>query len=162
MKVVLDTSFLSSLFKVGRLGLVRDFFGASSAYIPDAVFKELSKTNFFKDFITLIASDDKKADKERWVVVLDSEGIEGIELGSGEKAAIALAKRLNGVLLIDDRKAKMIAKEHGIKAYDLHAFLYSCKKRGIVDKNAMADIIQDLKAKDYYEFKASIEKELLK
>lgn len=162
MSVVLDTSICSSLFKIKKLGLVKEFFNVKAAYIPEAVLEELSKTDFFKEFAGIIAPSFEEASNKSWIVVEKIEPLEDLELGPGERGAIALAKRINGVLLVDDKLAKKKAKEHSISAFDLTAFLNSCKGKGLIDKNTMRVVIQDLKRKDYYSFRKEIEKQLLK
>ena len=65
----------------------------------------------------------------------------------------ALCKRFkNSVLLISDNKARRIANKNGIVTLNISAFLLSCKEMGILESDDIANIIHDLRAKDYYEF----------
>ena len=52
MHVVCDTDFLSSFLKIGRLELVKEFFGVDNIHIPVAVLYE----------IAVIVGDLKKMD----------------------------------------------------------------------------------------------------
>lgn len=79
----------------------------------------------------------------------------------GEREAITLALNTGAILLIDDQPAKERAIEIGIEAFDLTMFLHACKKKGIISQEEMKIIIRDLKEKDYYEFKKSVQNDLL-
>ncbi len=57
--VVLDADFLSSFLKIGKLSLIRDFFGVKKLHIPAAVFGEIAKTKLAKE---LLISDKKALD----------------------------------------------------------------------------------------------------
>ncbi len=163
LKIVLDTGFLSSLFKIKKLELVKNFFGVNCVYIPNAVLVELSKSKFFADFASIVASCEDKTSENRWVVVLNTKttGIIDEKFGSGEREATAIAKELNAVLLIDDRTAKKAAAENNINAFSLDMFLKACKVNGLIDAEEMKKILADLEEKDNYQFKEEIENELI-
>jgi len=159
LKLVLDTSFISSLFKINRLELVKRFFGVKFIYIQNAVLRELSKSKFFAEFVSLIASSEDKVDENRWVVTLNALGIKDEKLGPGEMEAIALAKDLNAVLLIDDRLARKAAEKKGVETFSLDMFLKACKTNGLIDIEDMKKIIKDLKEKHNYKFREDIKME---
>lgn len=161
MKVVLDTGFISSLFKINRLDLAKKFFNVKTVCIPNAVLVELSKARFFKEFLSKIALDQDSIDDDRWIIVLDSDSLESTNFGAGEREAIKLAMDLEAILLIDDQPAKDKAIEIGVKAFDLTMFLQACKEKSLISKKEMKTIIRDLKEKDYYEFKKSVERKLI-
>ncbi|MEA3254483.1 MAG: hypothetical protein U9Q22_01445 [Candidatus Altiarchaeota archaeon] len=149
------------MFKINKLSLVKKFFGADVVYIPNAVLVELSKGNFFKDFVSVINSDEKEITKERWVVILDVEAMDNENIGLGEREAIALARKLDAILLIDDQTAKKVAETEKLEAFDLNMFLQACKGKELIDPKEMKTIIEDLETKDFYKFKKEILKELL-
>lgn len=131
--------------------MVRDLFKAKNLYIPVAVLSEIAKTNLITDLL----------DKE-WVNVKNvsdadfkemKKNKEFTNLGSGEKECFALCKRFkNSVLLINDNKARRVANKNEIVTLNISAFLLSCKEMGILERNDIANIIHDLREKDYYEF----------
>lgn len=131
---------------------------------PYSVLKELSKSKFFAEFVSLVASGEDKADENRWVVAINTKttGLIDERFGYGEREAIALAKELNALLLIDDRTAKKAAEENSINAFSPDMFLKACKAKGLIDAKEMKKILADLKEKDNYNFKEEIEKELMK
>ena len=51
MIIVCDTDFLSSLLKINRLELVKDFFGEENLCIPIAVLSEIAKTELITDVL---------------------------------------------------------------------------------------------------------------
>ncbi|CAD6493264.1 MAG: hypothetical protein LAKADJCE_00481 [Candidatus Argoarchaeum ethanivorans] len=145
LTIICDTDFLSSFLKIERLGLVRDLF------IPVAVLSEVAKTNLITALL------DKEWVKVKNVSDADFKGMKKNEeftnLGSGEKECFALCKRFkNSVLLISDNKARRIANKNEIVTLNISAFLFSCKEMGILESNDIANIIHDLREKDYYEF----------
>lgn len=162
MKVVFDTGFISSLFKINSLELVKRLFDVKAASIPNAVLIELSVSRFFKDFLSKVAPSYSDITDDRWIIVEDSKQIEDKNLGMGEREAISLALSRDAVLLIDDQAAKEKAIEIGVNAFDLDMFLQACKEKGLISQEEMKTIIRNLKEKDCYYFKNSVEKELLK
>lgn len=150
MKIVIDTGFISSLFKINRLELVKKLFCVEKIYIPNAVLTELSKSKFFNDFTTHIAPNEEEVDDIHWIIALYATPIDDQEIGLGEREAISLARDLNAILLIDDRIAK--DKATGIPTFDLSMFLKDCKEKGLIDREEMIIIIKELKEKDFYEY----------
>lgn len=152
MTVVIDTSFISSLFKAGYVNLIKEFFKESEIFISTGVLKELSESEFFSELIP----------QNKWVKVKKSSAIKNKSLGLGERQTIKLAMDLNAIALIDDRKAKAIAIKKSIKTFDLPQFLLACKETQTINKKQLKKILKKLKEKDHYKLKKTIKKELLK
>jgi len=151
LTIVCDTDFLSSFLKIEQLELVRALFKEGDLYIPVAVLSEIAKTNLITDLL------DKEWVKVKNVSDADFKKMkkskEFANLGSGEKECFALCKRFkNSVLLISDNKARRVANKNEIVTLNISAFLLSCKEIGILESDDIANIIHDLKEKDYYEF----------
>lgn len=155
--IIIDTGFLSSLFKIGRLELIKKHFGAEHVVIPTAVFEELSKTDFFAELIQFIAVNEDYSDGKHWIQVRNAVvEIEEEKLGNGEKEAISLAKRHNALLLIDDRSARSVAKSEGVTTATLPEFLLDCKDAHSLSKEDILTIVRLLEEKDSYKFKREI------
>lgn len=158
--IVLDTDFLSSFLKIGRLNLVKDFFDVEFLHIPVGVLREISTTSLMGEFL--------KIDYVKLVNVSEKDfsllkGEEFERLGYGEKECIAFCKQhQNSMLLINDNKARNVAEKNSIAILNISAFLLACKKSKFLDRNEIALIVKDLKQKDYYEFSEDEKKELLK
>ncbi len=145
--VILDTDFLSSFLKIGKLSLIRDFFEVEKLYIPAAVFSEIAKTRLGEELLNENYIQVKNV--ENVFRELDSLG----NLGRGEKECIALCKQFqNSLLLISDKKALDVAKRNQIIVINIPAFLFACKNAKFLDREELSQIIKDLKQKDYYEF----------
>ena len=83
-------------------------------------------------------------------------------LGSGEQACILLARTLpDAVLLMSDNKARQFARSLGVTVINIPAFLLACKMAGLLNPDQIAQIVKDLKTRDYYELRAEIRDALL-
>lgn len=81
-------------------------------------------------------------------------------LGAGELSVIASAK--DKIAFIEDRDAENAAREEGLKVYNLPEVLLACKRRELIERSEIAQIINELKEKDRYVFKKEIEEGLWK
>jgi predicted nucleic acid-binding protein len=103
----------------------------------------------------------EEVDKQKYLDVYEDK--EFASLGSGEQESILLALASPGSsLLMSDNKARRITKGKGINVINIPAFLLACKLAALLSKEEIKQIIQDLKQKDYYEFKTSEREELLR
>jgi len=160
MKVIVDTGFLSSLAKIGRLDLPLQFFSADYFVIPEQVLEELKKSTIFNEVLEFIATE-KPLGEGKFIYVKRYNLEESHqELGKGELACVEICQDQD-LILMDDRKAKKFAREKDKSCCDLPTFLYACKKRGIIDQAELEKIIQDLKGRDYYEMPPEVRDLLL-
>ncbi len=148
--IIVDTDFMSSFLKIGKLDLLRDFF-KEDLYIPLSVLKEISQTDLIKELI------EKKYVRVRSIEEVDVRDT-GV-LGRGELECISLASE-NDIVLMDDRKAGKIAMENNVKVVNIPGFLLALKKSNYLTQNQLKEIMDDLKEKDYYHFTKSDEKKL--
>ena len=158
--ILLDTDFLSSFLKIDRCDLIRALYQVDQAFIPAAVHRELAPT----DLLTRLLSIS-------WIHVWPEEStpVESSPpdpgfgaLGPGERACILLARSTSdSVLLTSDNVARRFAQTQGITVASIPAFLLACKMAGLVEPEEMARIIEDLKVKDFFEFKAEVRRQLL-
>jgi predicted nucleic acid-binding protein len=155
--IIVDTGFLSSLFKINRLELVKKHFEAEYIVMPYAVFEELSKTEFFAELIQFIAVNEDYMGERHWILLKKAEiEIDEEKLGMGEKEAISLAKKHNALLLIDDRTARSVAKSEGVMTATLPEFLLDCKDAHSLSKDDISIIIGLLAEKDFYKFRKDV------
>ncbi|MDO8726134.1 MAG: hypothetical protein Q7J35_08710 [Candidatus Methanoperedens sp.] len=110
--VIIDSDFLSSFLKIGKLALIKDFFKVEKLYIPVAVFSEISRTKLVKHVLDV---------KYLQIETIEEKSIENFDrdfdnLGNGEKECIALCKKFKkSMFLTSDKKA--IIKDLKIKDY---------------------------------------------
>ncbi|AJC71341.1 hypothetical protein X802_03565 [Thermococcus guaymasensis DSM 11113] len=120
MKVVSNTSPLIGLSNIGKLGILHEVFG--KVFITPAVRREFGE------------------ELPKWIEVTPPENRPLVSalsklLGAGESEAIALAIDLGAdFLILDDLKARKIARELGINVIGTAGVLLLAKKRGIVDE----------------------------
>ena len=98
--------------------------------------------------IDLIESEDYSKLKEKYP-----------GLGKGELSVIASAR--GRIAFIEDRKAERVAEEEGVVVFNIPILLLTLKEKGVLDRSEIAQIIKDLRDKDFYQFKKEIEDELL-
>lgn len=138
---VVDSSALINLVRIGRLDLLKRYFGKIK--ITKNIYEEIStgKTGVsgFKD-----ACED-------WIIIKESENLKSIDKISGmegiEKAdtsVILLAKEINEILIANDYALIIVAKSKNIKCWWLTTFLLNCLKKKIITKNETKQILFDL------------------
>ncbi len=167
---ILDTDFLSSFFKIGKLKLVLRALNLKHIVVPSTVYEELTEAKFFSEIASLFAFSEKEVNEERFILVkkvditewkskLTDE--ETIILGKGELGCFILAEKSGDTILIDDQRARMVAKGKSLKVASIPAFLSFCKRKQIVSLDDMERIVETMKEKDYYEFSDDVKRTLL-
>lgn len=126
--VVSDTSVISNLAQVGLLSILKELY--TEILIPEKVKEELEA--------------DKGAQynlsQSTWIktVTLNDVSLYAellTYLDAGEAQAIALAKELGaGLLMIDERKGREIAKDHGLIIVGLLGLLLEAKSEAIINE----------------------------
>jgi predicted nucleic acid-binding protein len=119
----------SPLAAIGRLNLIKHKFG--KVVIPDAVWRELVIDGKGKKGV----EDIEKSDWIKVQPVRDKALVKVLakDIDSGESEAIALAVENNAdVLLLDDKSARLIAANLGLKLIGVVGILIWAKKEGII------------------------------
>ena len=158
--VILDTDFLSSFLKIDRCDLIRSLFQVEEAFIPAAVFRELAQTDLLTQLLACSWIHVWPHEPPPDTGLLQDAQFE--VLGAGEQACILLAKHAgDSVVLMSDNLARGYARSQGIGVVNIPAFLLACKTVGLIERRLMSDVVAELKAKDFYEFRADVRKMLL-
>ena len=129
MIVVVDSSALITLARIGRVGLLYSVAGA--VHVPDAVFEEVVHQGAGRPGSEELANAS-------WVVchsVRDTASVDRLcaRLGRGESEAIVLAKELSAnFLVIDDAAARRAANAEEQPVVGLPGLLIYAKARGLV------------------------------
>jgi hypothetical protein len=140
MLVVSDTSPIIFFSKIGELNLLKELY--SEIFIPFAVWEELiyplSKPD---DDVPSDIKYEIMAKEEGWLIVKDPKSKKyqemalnlTKELGRGEAYAIALSLDLRAdFLLINDKKANMIAESKGIRTKWSTEILLDALDKGLI------------------------------
>jgi predicted nucleic acid-binding protein len=130
MRVVSDTSILCYLILIEEPQLLPELF--TEIVIPPAVRDELAHPD------APVKVQDWIANPPDWLSVgnipAGSKDQEIQRLNPGEREAILLAEQLNvDLLLLDDWKARQVARERGLSITGLIGVLDSAIKKGLVD-----------------------------
>jgi predicted nucleic acid-binding protein len=123
MLIVADSSALIALAVCDGLDVILKVY--DDLKIPEAVYKEIvAPEKPHSDALGVLLADRVvKVDLERWVVAAGG-------LGRGEIEAMALYKQLSAdVLLIDDRRARIIAEHNQIECIGALGLLLVAKQR---------------------------------
>ncbi|GAB6102788.1 DUF3368 domain-containing protein [Thermococcus atlanticus] len=145
MPVVSNSTPLIHLAKIGRLNLLREFFG--EVFIPEAVYRECVVEG--KDL-----EDAKLIENAGWIMV---ERIRDgrlkkslmIELDEGESEAIVLAIEKGAeMLLMDDYDGREIARALGLKTTGTIGILLRAKIEGLIE--SIKDELDKLKETGFW------------
>ncbi len=138
--MIADTGPLIILYKTHLLSLLKALYG--QVLIPEAVKKELLTK---REGVHLLQANP-------WISVRVVEGeltkVLRVFLDEGEAEAISLAKTLDDILLIDERKGRKIAGELGVEIRGTLGLLVEAKRRGFI--NRVGDRLQEIMSKGYY------------
>jgi len=127
MKIVSNSSPLIALAKIEKLDILLIY----DVVIPKAVFDEITKPK--KKYVKELY----KWGKDKVIEVMNRKAVEYLELiiDKGEAETIALAEELNAdAVLIDDLKARKIAKLRGLNITGSIGILLDAKDRGLVSE----------------------------
>lgn len=133
MIVISDSSILIALTRVGMIEILPLLFG--EILIPPAVAMEISVENRFGSSalihttwlqVTALKNPSRATD-----LVLGQSGYGKLHIGEAE--AIILAVEVNAdALLIDERRGRKIARQHGLDVVGVLGVLALAKSRGII------------------------------
>ncbi|HAA12527.1 MAG TPA: DUF3368 domain-containing protein [Cytophagales bacterium] len=125
--IVSDTSVLVGLLAIDHFSLLKQLYG--HVIIPSAVKEEMQSLAHYGYPLYRL--------EESWIEVLapqDEEAIQSMDLDLGEAQAIQLALELEaGLLLIDERKGRALAKALGIRITGIVGILLEAKTMGLVE-----------------------------
>lgn len=133
MLIVADTTPIISLIKIGMLELLSSTYG--EVIIPEAVFNGLVSNPSISNEADIINKSNflkiNKVENEFAVKLLQKQ----LNLGAGESEAIVLADTLKAdLLVIDERKARGIAKNMGINITGTLGILVDAKRKNRIEK----------------------------
>ena len=136
MKIVSDSSPLIALAKIEMLDILRD-----DIVIPKAVFNEITKPE--KEY----AKGLHEWGKDKVIEVKNRKAVEYLEMiiDRGETETVVLAEELNvDAVLIDDLKARKIAKFRGLNVIGTVGVLLNAKDKGLINdiKPLMDELIK--------------------
>ena len=146
MKIVIaDSSTLITLLDTDNFPLLFELF--EEIIITDEVYSEITYKFNHKKTIQYYLSTNKLQlqsieDQEIYEMLIK-------RLDRGESQSIALAKKLELPLIIDERKGRNIAKELGIKIIGLIGIILKLMEKNIISKERAIEIVQQVEENDF-------------
>lgn len=133
MIVISDTTPLISLIKIGSLDILEKMY--QEIIIPKAVYDELVINIDYQNEIEMIQKSvfiqTKIVEESLSVSLLQRQ----LKLDLGESEAIVLANSINAdLIIIDERKARRIAKDIGLNVTGTLGILVQAKQSGLIKK----------------------------
>jgi len=145
MIIIADSSTLIALLDVGRISLLFDLFG--SVVITPEVYREITVRDIHNETITRWIASGKLslrtvAHDERYTMLIR-------RLDSGESESIALAKRDDLPLIIDEKKGRSIARSLGIPIIGLVGILLKLIDKGYLSRAEAIIVVEEIEANDF-------------
>ncbi|HHS92850.1 MAG TPA: hypothetical protein ENK82_05840 [Campylobacterales bacterium] len=146
MKIIIaDSSTLITLLDTNNFSLLFELF--NKIIITDEVYRE----------ITYKFQHKQKIDEYLCLNSLELQSIEHQELyemlivglDKGEAESIALAKKLELSLIIDERKGRNIAKSLGINIIGLVGLILKLMEKNIISKERAITIVDEVEANNF-------------
>ena len=140
--MISNSTPLIFLSKINKLNLLKQLF--KTITIPEDVKKEVLKENK-PDSIKI-----RKAIEEKWIKIKNPEDNKDLQLGSGESAAINLAKENKTSLIIDDALAIKAAQEFNIETLRTTTVIFQAIDKKIINKEQGIELLNKLIENGYY------------
>ena len=146
MKIISNASPLIFLAKIGKLDLLENY----EIIIPKQVHEEIIKgkkigrDDSYK-IESLIEKNKIKVDGTK-----KNKEIDKLNLGEGEKATISLGiKKKVNIILLDERKARRVAKFYKLKPRGTIGILLEAHKNKKISKEEIKELLQKLIKEGY-------------
>lgn len=157
MIVVSDTSPVSNLILIQRLGILQKMF--TEIIVPPAVDDEIRA---LKQFGTNL-SEYENANWIKVIEPIDRQKVQTLQmnLDDGEAQAIALALEINcDLLLMDERIGTKIARQEGLQTIGLVGVLVKAKEERIILK--VDEILDELRVKAGFWLSENLRNQILR
>ena len=157
--ILVDTDVLSAMAKVTRLPLLFTLFQVHCLHIAPGVFRELAhsfslRRQYAEEMFSLIVTSQVQV-----VSLTEKEAIFRdtlpFTLGAGERDSIAIARERNSIVLSNESRVAHCCRQYRIPCLRLPDILRALWVEGIVSKQTVHDIVNDLQVKDRMQFKQS-------
>lgn len=157
--ILADTDILSALAKINRLPLLFELLRLDRLYLAPAVLGELAHSlNLGRPYAVEIF-DLVSAGRLCPVSPTQAEAAFGstlpLTLGAGERESIAIAKGRDGVVLSNESRVAHYCRQHEVPCLRLPDILRALWQEGILSKQDVRKIVNDLRTQDRMQFKRS-------
>lgn len=143
MRILVDSSTLIALAKIGELDILREIFG--NVNITIVIRGEVLRGNYPETKVL-------KAAMAEWVEVINYEGdaseLRKFGLGLGE-ASLLLAARREDRLVLDESNARRFAESNGLRFTGLIGLLVAAVKTKRLEREKAVDVLKKLARSDF-------------
>ncbi len=143
MRILVDSSTLIALAKIGELEILREIFGKVTITI--VIRGEVLRGNYPETKVL-------KAAMGEWVEVINYEGdaseLRKFGLGLGE-ASLLLAARREDRLVLDEPNARRFAESKGLRFTGLIGLLVAAVKTKRLEREKAVDVLKKLARSDF-------------
>ena len=143
MRILVDSSTLIALAKIGELDILREIFGKVTITI--VIRGEVIRGNYPETKVL-------KAAMGEWVEVINYEGdaseLRKFGLGLGE-ASLLLAARREDRLVLDEPNARRFAESKGLRFTGLIGLLVAAVKTKRLEREKAVDVLKKLARSDF-------------
>lgn len=150
--LILNNSVISAFCEMKRLQLLKQIIRSlkEKAAVPKAVRLEIT----YDEALHTIYIHKKEFD-EKWILLLDHEDVKEYAsrrgIHEGEAAVITLSKKYDATAVLDDFKAREVAREEQVKLTGTLGLLrVGYEECPIHTKNELAGIIRELRRIHFY------------
>lgn len=142
--IICDASPLILLAKISQAELVLKF--ADEVWIPDVVWHEITCKSGSQSEIPLLMKLLSHCVRPADAALMAAFQT---QVDAGEAAALSLAaRRPESVLLMDDRRGRILAKQQGMRCIGTLGLLVKAKRRGLL--NAIRPLLNELRTQGMF------------
>ena len=145
-KIISNTSCLIILDNIDRLDILQKLY--QRIYLTEEVAQEYGKP--LENWMTVIPVNDKN-----YLRILNTS----VDLGEASTIALSIQMTDDNVMILDDLKARKLAKQLQLKFTGLLGILLKAKQQNII--NSVSQIIEQLRSINF-KISEKLEKEVLK
>jgi predicted nucleic acid-binding protein len=140
--IVSDAGPLIALSRIDRLELLHKLFG--KVMVPKTVVRELRLAEKRPGVLPLVQA----LRKDKWIKAMVPRGNLAVPgLDEGESAAILLAAAQECPLLVDERRARIVARKRGLSVLGTGRVLLAAREKGLIA--SVGDTLDALRESGY-------------
>ena len=155
--ILVDTDVLSAMAKVTRLPLLFTLLQMTKLHIAPGVFRELThslnlRRQYAEEVFSLISTGQIQVVSLTQQEAVFRETLP-LTLGVGERDSIAIARERSGIVLSNESRVAHCCRQYQILCLRLPDILRALWVEGIIPREEVQSIIDDLQIKDRMQFK---------
>jgi len=150
--LILNNSVISAFCELERLPLLKEIIHSlgEKAIIPRSVLSEI----IYPEALRAVCTQEEPTN-EKWLLLLDHLDLKGYAsrrgVHEGEAAVVTLSKKHDAIAVLDDFKARQVAREEGVKLTGTIGLLrIGYEECPIPTKGELLQMVEKLKTMHFY------------